>query len=456
MLCNHVHNEYLGKLGSASECAAEAAKKEAKFILYGKQHNAEKCWKVHTSKCTSFRFDWNMDYYQVNLNLPKKQGPIEYPDKPAVRTDWANLKSSPWMNFEAGKMYPFKLERKVSGRTDTTGVDGWKELGLECKTLSGKGPSGEDGGAYLPKAMYLVTMVMKKYPLLASMPVSKSGYKLAFGSRSVDVKTDEEVGKGLVSLLGATCKYTATSSEKIFDFEGGNIAVPSASAYCGLQSKSPDLTPEGYFKGGVRLVGSGETSNYKLKDFPYLHMCYQIEPKAVVNIIIKGRVGYRKRIQEWSVGMTDPRFKNFHHDRKRAAQWPIKVGSNGTTTGSWECGSINLYGQMQDWESYERRFHDVDYGKGAIDSHVNAPTHQLRESIEIHEIWLGSGYLHRGKFQPLKGKVSIDMLVASKSQFQVSQTAAAPVSSYPFSSMEGVSTNSGWKVEWFSHYRDWL
>jgi hypothetical protein len=206
------------------------------------------------------------------------------------------------MQFEAGKMYPFKLERKLSERSETTGVDGWKALGLECKSLSGKGPSGEDGGAFLPMAQYAVTMQMKDFPVVATLPASKTGYKLGFESRSFDVKSDSDVGSGFTSLLGAQCKYDDKIARKQMDFEGGDAQKPEGSCYCGTGCASPTLTPEGdYADLNWRLVGESETGRYSLKEYPYLHMCYKVAPKAVVNMVIRGRVGYHNRVQEWSV-----------------------------------------------------------------------------------------------------------------------------------------------------------
>jgi hypothetical protein len=108
--------------------------------------------------------------------------PFEFPTTPQVTTDWANVKVSKWISFEEGKSYPFKLERKVAGISESTGIDGWKQIGLECKSLEGKpGDSAEDkpcAGALLPKGEYIVDMNLKEYPVKLTLPKSSKGYKL--------------------------------------------------------------------------------------------------------------------------------------------------------------------------------------------------------------------------------------------------------------------------------------
>ena len=120
---------------SKEECAEAVSKKSSDngaYFLFGKMHAFGKCWwqKLHNDAkiCTNFHFDDNVDSFQlVSAPAPKASdtGGITFPADAAVRTDWAHERVSKWMKFEQGKSYPFKLERKVQGRTESTGIDGW-------------------------------------------------------------------------------------------------------------------------------------------------------------------------------------------------------------------------------------------------------------------------------------------------------------------------------------------
>ena len=189
----------------------------------------------------------------VNLKTPHEALPFEFPTTPQVTTDWANVKSSKWIKFEEGKSYPFKLERKVAGISESTGIDGWKQLGLECKSLEGK--PGAD--ALLPKGEYMVDMKLQSYPVKVTLPKSSTGYKLGFKGKEVTVKTDKEAGPGLLSLFGAQCSVNQTGGEgaKVFDFEGQASAATFAESYCGVGSKVPKLTPDGDYESEMVKIG---------------------------------------------------------------------------------------------------------------------------------------------------------------------------------------------------------
>jgi hypothetical protein len=464
MMCSHTHNDYLGKYDSVGECAQAVKDKDHKYFIYGKQHKKKECHaqKVSGAKCAEFHFDWNRDFYRIVEHNPKPPTAISFPAEPAVRTDAGHKKASPYMSFEEGKSYPFKMERRVGGRSETTGVDGWAKLGLECRTLASQDAvTNAQVMGYLPRQEYSVTMEMKKYSAQLVLPKKKGGqYTLAYSDRSAVVTSDKEAGPALKGLFGATCSSTALDSDtsdganfKIFDYEGGQFKDHS---YCGTGSKSPVQSKDGTHVGETVLAKESETGTYNLEDFPFLHMCYKIAPGARVNMVVKCKVGGGgHHDQDFSIGMTDNRFSEFDDKLKIAAQWPIELDHNGETTDDWTCTSINLLGQIMDWEhDGYRRFSHIDYHReenGKSSTHDRRPSNQLRQ-MKIREIKLAAAV------GTLAGNVVIDQLVASKSMYDVTQTAAAlvPAGGWPFKSSKGWQTSAGWKVEWFGGYKDWV
>jgi hypothetical protein len=444
----HSHHQHEGQVGSVADCAAKVHKKGGKFFIFGKVHAMGQCYLERTDKCTRFRNDDNYDFYAVLPGAPAKSSGIPFPTEEAVSTDYGNERVSKWITFQKGQSYPFKLERRLAARSETTGVDGWKKIGLECETLEGASASGDDPSeAMLPQASYVVDMKMHEYPVQLNIPKSSdgSGYKLAFRSNEIAVDSDAGVGPGLLSLLGAKCDISGGGDKKVVnDFEKEGMQKPDAEAACGIGAKSASLGPAGEWRSESITLSSKE---YALREYPFLHMCYKIAPGAVVNMVIEAKVGWRNRVQSFSVGMTDSRFQTFHHERKRAAQWPIKL-VNSSTTGTWECASINLQGQLQEFDGYERRFHDINYRHGPTSTARDAPGPSL-QNVRISKIMLASGF-YSGGWQKLGGAASIDMLAFSNAEFHVTPTHAAPLTVLPIKKVEGAHTATGdWKVEWF-------
>ena len=77
-------------------------------------------------------------------------------------------------------------------------------------------------------------------------------------------------------------------------------------------------------------------------------------------MVVRAKAGYRQYAQEFSIGMTDPRYAQFSNDRKRAGQWPAHTTDDGVLDGAWHCDSINLQNMIVDYESYEKRFTQVE------------------------------------------------------------------------------------------------
>merc|ERR1719271_358037 len=322
------------------------------------------CSAIRGSSCSRSGFSWDYSIYSVyKLEHPKTDSAISFPKEPSVACDHKarNVQNSEYMEFQAGKSYPFKLDRRVAARTDSTGLDGWEKFGLECKEMK------DAPAALLPPAKYAVEMKMKTYPALLTLPGSSGPYKFKFRTNEAVVKQDADVADGIADTFGTACTRGAltgagggsgmpggqsSAAAEIISggtgFEGG-AGTLSTDAACGL----------GYAKAdGTFMQLSLTSTEYTLETYPHLHMCYRIAPGASVNMVVTARV--RGRDQEFSIGMTQDT-KHFHHNRKRAAQWPIKSDKEGKTSGQWDCISINLFAQVQDYDSYERRFWGLDY-----------------------------------------------------------------------------------------------